>query len=94
MIPQVPMDKECQAATPEITCLGIHCRKTIELPSYVNDEQYDGDLRCEKCLSLMHISLREGIVVKYSLKDDKSETTQGWKNWAKIQAALEDNSNE
>ena len=87
--------KERHAETPEITCLGVHCGKMIQLPSYINNEQYDGDLRCQKCLSLMHITLRKGVVVKYSLKKDNSDTAEGWENWAILRAAaLKEDNNE
>ena len=72
-----------------IRCLGISCAKEIQFPTYINSEKYDGDLRCEKCLSLMHISLQDGQVVKYSLKDDKSELVNSWETIAKLKAALE-----
>jgi hypothetical protein len=47
------------------------------IPTYVNIEQYDGDIRCQKCKSLMHLSLRKGTIVKYSMKDDKSGEAKG-----------------
>lgn len=82
------MKKEGQSKISNIKCLGIHCGKIIELPSYISNEQYDGDLRCQECLSLMHISLRKGVIAKYGLKDDKSETTKGWERLNEIRARL------
>ncbi len=88
------MRKKGQSKISDIKCLGIHCGKIVELQSYTNNEQYDGDLRCQECLSLMHISLRKGIVVKYSLKDDKSETAKGWERLNEIRARLKAHNSE
>lgn len=49
----------------EILCLG--CGKPINLPEYVDSRSYDGEVRCPKCWSLLHIQLVNSKVLKYKM---------------------------
>jgi len=49
----------------EILCLG--CGKPINLPEYVDSTSYDGEVRCPKCRSLLHIKLVNSKVLKYKM---------------------------
>jgi len=74
---------------PRVTCLGVTCGKVIKFPQYINPEKYDGDVRCQECKSLMHVKLEGSKVLKYSLKEDKSDTTASWRAMARLEATLE-----
>jgi hypothetical protein len=74
---------------PQIACLGVTCGKVIEFPEHVDPEGYDGDVRCQECRSLMHIRLEGSRVVKYSLKEDKSETAKGWETLTELKLLRE-----
>lgn len=71
------MVKGSKSKMPEVTCLGIHCNKVIEFPSYIRPQNYDGQVRCQECKSLMHIKLVNSDVLKYSLVLDNSEDAKG-----------------
>ena len=43
----------------EIAC--ILCKKIIKFPEYIGKD-YDGDLLCDECGSMMSIKLKEGEV--------------------------------
>jgi hypothetical protein len=74
---------------PRVTCLGTTCGKVIEFPQHVNQEGYDGDVRCQECRSLMHIRLEGSRVVKYNLKEDKSDTAKGWETITRLKLLRE-----
>ena len=88
------MKKEGQSKISDIPCLGILCGKTIELPSYIGNEQYDGEFRCQECQSLLRICLRKGTVLKYSLKADESKATRASERLKKITDRLKPHNTE
>ena len=73
------MTRNIKSKMPEITCLGVECRKIIKLPSYIDPQDYDGHLRCRECKSLMRIKLEGSEVVKYSRISDNSSEAKAFK---------------
>ncbi|MBI3931348.1 MAG: hypothetical protein HY325_04930 [Chloroflexi bacterium] len=49
----------------EIECLA--CDKTLELPKYINTDNYDGQLVCSKCKALLHLKFVKDELLKYKL---------------------------
>ena len=49
----------------EINCLV--CDKTIEIPSFIDTENYDGQISCPGCKSLLHIKLLAAKLRKYEV---------------------------
>ena len=56
----------------EIDCLV--CGKTIKIPSYVDPEDYDGQLFCRKCNLLLDIKLKSSKVKKYKVAEKQPKT--------------------
>lgn len=54
----------------EIDCLA--CSKTIKIPEFIDTNNYDGQLTCQGCKSLLHIKLGGGKVRKYELVERKA----------------------
>ena len=50
----------------EIECL--LCEKHIKLPQYIDAEDYDGEVVCQECQSLLYIKLVKSKVQKYRIK--------------------------
>ena len=71
------MVKTDKSEMPEVTCLGVECGEIIKFPSHIRPQKYDGEVRCQKCKSLMHIKLDNSDVIKYSLVLDNSKETAG-----------------
>jgi len=55
----------------EIKCLA--CDKTLELPRFIDTDNYDGQVVCQECKSLLHVRLVHGKVQKYKIVENKSE---------------------
>lgn len=53
----------------EIECLV--CGKTIELPEFIDTSNYDGQLACRECGSLLHVRLVGTKVRKYEVVEKK-----------------------
>jgi hypothetical protein len=49
----------------EINCLV--CDKTIEIPPFIDTENYDGQISCPACKSLLHIKLLAAKLRKYEV---------------------------
>ena len=49
----------------EIECLA--CDKTLELPQFIDTDNYDGQLVCSKCKALLHVKLVKGKLRKYKI---------------------------
>ena len=78
----------------EIECL--ICGKTIEIPEFIDTDNYDGQIACRECASLLHVRLVGSKVRKYevvakglssatasdkiSLEPEPSEPTAGQAN--------------
>jgi uncharacterized Zn finger protein (UPF0148 family) len=50
----------------EIECL--LCGKPLNLPRYINPEDYDGEVVCQECESLLYIKLVKSELKKYSIR--------------------------
>ena len=50
----------------EIECL--LCGEPIKLPEYIDTEDYDGQVVCQECGSLLHIKLVKSKVQKYRVE--------------------------
>jgi len=53
----------------EIDCLS--CGKTIKIPDFIDTNNYDGQLTCSECTSLLHVKLGGGKVRKYEVVERK-----------------------
>ena len=51
----------------EIECL--LCEKPIKLPRHIDTEDYDGDVVCQECKSLLYIKLVKSKLLKYRFKE-------------------------
>jgi len=49
----------------EIQCLA--CDKTLELPQFVDTDNYDGQLVCPQCKTLLYVKLVKSKVLKYKI---------------------------
>ncbi len=54
----------------DIDCLA--CGKTITIPDFIDTNNYDGQITCQECKSLMHIRLGGGKLRKYEVVERKS----------------------
>ena len=55
----------------EIECLA--CGKAVKLPRFIDSDNYDGQLVCQECKSLLHVKLVKGKVQKYKVLENKNE---------------------
>lgn len=55
----------------DIECLV--CGKDINIPKYIDTDDYDGQVVCQECTSLLHVKLVKGQVQKYKVVEDKSK---------------------
>ena len=55
----------------DIKCLA--CGKTVKIPEYIDSDNYDGQLVCDKCKSLLYIKLVASKVRKYKVVESKRE---------------------
>ena len=55
----------------DIECLA--CGKTVKFPQFINTENYDGQVVCQECKSLLHVKLVKGEVQKYRIVENKSK---------------------
>ena len=49
----------------EIQCLA--CDKTLNLPQFVNTDNYDGQVVCQECKALLYVKLVKSKVLKYKI---------------------------
>ena len=68
----------------EVQC--IRCRKAIELPEYVGQD-YNGDLHCGTCESLLSIKLDKWEVKQYKVVKDNYKD---WRTKQTMKALRED----
>jgi len=57
----------------EIECLV--CGKTIVIPKFIDTNNYDGQVTCPECKSLLHVKLGGGKVRKYEVVERKSPSS-------------------
>jgi len=57
----------------EIDCLV--CGKTITIPDFIDTNNYDGQLTCQECKSLLRVKLGGGKVRKYEVVEKKRGLT-------------------
>jgi DNA-directed RNA polymerase subunit RPC12/RpoP len=55
----------------KIECLV--CGKVVKIPQYIDTGQYDGQVVCQECTSLLHIKLVKGRIQKYKVVENKSK---------------------
>jgi len=53
----------------EIECLV--CGKTIKIPQFIDTDNYDGQVACQECGSLLHVKLEGSKVRKYKVVEKK-----------------------
>jgi DNA-directed RNA polymerase subunit RPC12/RpoP len=56
----------------EIECLV--CGKTIEIPEFIDTDNYDGQIACRECASLLHVKLVGSKVRKYEVVERKTRS--------------------
>ena len=73
----------------EIECLA--CGKVVKPPQFIDTDNYDGQLVCQECKSLLHVKLKKGKVQKYRIvgKEDRPVTIKYVLHEAKQQAREE-----
>ena len=54
----------------EIECLA--CGKTIKIPDFIDTNNYDGQVTCQECKSLLRVKLGGGKVRKYEVVERKA----------------------
>lgn len=55
----------------ELECLV--CGKAIKIPQFIDTDNYDGQITCHKCNSLLHVKLVASKVRKYKVVESKRE---------------------
>jgi uncharacterized Zn finger protein (UPF0148 family) len=60
-----------EGKTLEISCLV--CGQRIEIPEFIDTENYDGQLSCPSCKSLLHIKLFKAKLRKYEVVEKGTE---------------------
>jgi len=56
----------------EINCLV--CGKTIEIPQFIDTDNYDGQINCPQCKSLLHVKLVGAKARKYEVVEKGAES--------------------
>ena len=54
----------------------IVCEKPIKFPSYIDPEDFDGNIFCHKCNLLLYVKLKSAKVKKYKVVDKQKITVQ------------------
>lgn len=49
----------------KIDCLG--CREELIIPEWVNPDDYEGHVRCDKCNALLYLKYKDGKLPKHKL---------------------------
>ena len=49
----------------EIKCLA--CDETLELPQFIDTDNYDGEIVCSKCKALLHVKFVRSKLLKYKI---------------------------
>lgn len=55
----------------DIECLA--CGKTLKIPQYIDADNYDGQVVCQECKSILHVKLVKGKAQKYKVVENKTE---------------------
>jgi hypothetical protein len=58
----------------EINC--IVCEKPIKFPSYIDPDDYDGNIFCHNCNLLLYIKLKSAKVKKYRVVEKQKIIVQ------------------
>ena len=45
------------------------CEETIIIPSFIDEDDYDGQLVCQNCTTLYHIKFSQKKLKKYEVKE-------------------------
>jgi len=59
----------------EIECLV--CGETIKVPQFIDSDNYDGQVVCQNCTSLLHIKLAQSKVRQYKVVEKKFRRITG-----------------
>ena len=54
----------------EIECLA--CGETLKIPQFIDNDNYDGQVVCQECKSLLHVKLVKGKVQKYKIVGEQT----------------------
>lgn len=71
----------------EIQC--ILCDNTIRLPEYIGDD-YNGDLLCNRCSSLLRLKLDKGAVREFKVLEQDRKGYQGSEKLRALQDRFSD----
>ncbi len=71
----------------EIECLA--CGKAVKLPQFIDSDNYDGQVVCQECNSLLRVKLVKGKVQKYKVEKNKSEF-----NWTEFALRMQEEKNQ
>jgi transcription elongation factor Elf1 len=55
----------------KIECLA--CGKVVNIPTFIDTDNYDGQLVCKECKSILHVKLVKEKVQKYKIEKNNSE---------------------
>jgi hypothetical protein len=58
----------------EINC--IVCEKPIKFPSYIDPDDFDGNIFCHNCNLLLYLKLKSAKVKKYKVVDKQKINVQ------------------
>jgi DNA-directed RNA polymerase subunit RPC12/RpoP len=53
----------------ELECLV--CGETVKIPKFIDTDNYDGQVVCQNCTSLLHVKLVQSKVRQYKVVDKK-----------------------
>jgi len=67
----------------DIECLA--CGKTTKIPKFIDTADYDGQLVCQKCKSILHVKFMNGKVQKYKIVESKTKL-----NWVELIKSLDE----
>ena len=54
----------------KINCL--ECGKSLKIPSYIDPEDYDGQVRCHECNALLYIRFKSSKVETYKVVEKQT----------------------
>lgn len=61
------------------------CGKTVKIPKFIDTDNYDGQLVCQECKSILHVKLVKGKVQKYKIVERKPKL-----DWVELMKLLEE----
>ena len=49
------------------------CGKAVKIPQFIDTDNYDGQVVCQECKSLLHVKLVKGKLQKYKVVKNKAK---------------------